>query len=495
MGGNLVNYPGDCRTPTANLLTVKLLLNSIISMPNAKFMTLDLKDFYLMMLMKRYKYIRMKLELFPQDIIDVYNLTSKVDHNRNAHCKVRRGMYGLPQAGIIVQELLETQLKTAGYMQSKLTPGYWKHKWQPISFTLVVDNFGVKYIGKGHVMHLINVLKKHYEVKREDWEGRQNLGITMDWDHKNHEVHLPMPEYVERALACFVRPIPSKPQHQPHKHIIPTYGATVQYAKPDDTSRRLLPAKKKFIQKVIGVFLYYGHAVDSTMVTALSAIASTQAAPTEETMVRCKLFLDNTATHKDVILTYRRSNMVVLTIHSNTSYLSKSKARSQAGGHFFLSSDTEDPINYGAVLNLAQIIKAVMSSAAEAELGALYINAREAVPQCQTLAEMNHKQPSTPMQTDNSTALGVVSNNIQPQCTKAMDMRFHWHWLQCHKAQRQFRFFWRPGPNNRADYWTKHHCAAQHIKKCPEILTPKIVLDILRALEKRAPTQSAAAAA
>jgi hypothetical protein len=91
MGGNLVNYPGDCGTPTANLLTVKLLLNSIIiiSTPNAKFMTLDLKDFYLMTPMKRYKYFCMKLDLFHQDIIDEYNLTSKVDHNGNVHCKVR----------------------------------------------------------------------------------------------------------------------------------------------------------------------------------------------------------------------------------------------------------------------------------------------------------------------------------------------------------------------------------------------------------------------
>ncbi len=93
MGGNLVNYPGDCETPTANLLTVKLLLNSIISTPNAKFMTLKLKDFYLMKPMKRYKYFHMKLELFPQDIIDEYNLANKVDHNGSMRCEVRHGMY------------------------------------------------------------------------------------------------------------------------------------------------------------------------------------------------------------------------------------------------------------------------------------------------------------------------------------------------------------------------------------------------------------------
>jgi hypothetical protein len=132
-------------------------------------------------------------------------------------------------------------------------------------------------------MHLINILKKHYEVK-EDWEGRQYLGIIMDWDHRNHKVHLSMPEYVERALARFGHPLPSKLQHQPHQHAIPMYGATVQYAKPVDTSQQLLPTEKKFIQEVIGVFLYYSCVVDSTMLTALSAIASTQAKPTEETV-------------------------------------------------------------------------------------------------------------------------------------------------------------------------------------------------------------------
>jgi hypothetical protein len=118
MGGNLVNYPGDCGTPTADLLTVKLLLNSIISTPNAKFMTLNLKDFYLMTPMKRYKYFRMKLELLSQDIIDKYDLTSKVNHNGNMHCEVQQGMYRLPQADIIAQELLEEQLKKAGCTQS-----------------------------------------------------------------------------------------------------------------------------------------------------------------------------------------------------------------------------------------------------------------------------------------------------------------------------------------------------------------------------------------
>ena len=69
-----------------------------------------------------------------------------------------------------------------------------------------------------------------------------------------------------------------------------------------------------------------------------------------------------------------------------------------------------------------------------------------------------------------------------------MDMRFHW--LRCHKAQRQFHFFWHPGPTNRADYWTKHHCTAHHIAKRPGILTPKIVLEALLAAEPFTPSQN-----
>jgi hypothetical protein len=79
----------------------------------------------------------------------------------------------------------------------------------------------------------------------------------------------------------------------------------VQYEKPEDTSQKLTPPKKKYIQEVIGVFLYYGRVVNSTMLTALSFIASAQAEPTEETMTHCKQFLDNAATHPDTILTYK----------------------------------------------------------------------------------------------------------------------------------------------------------------------------------------------
>ncbi len=110
-----------------------------------------------------------------------------------------------------------------------------------------------------------------------------------------------------------------------------------------------------------------------------------------------------------------------------------------------MSSDTKDPSNNGAVLNIAQLIKAVMSSAAKAKPDALYINTREAVPMQNVLKEIGHPQLPTLIQTDNSTALWVVTSNIQPRRTKAMDMRFYW--LHDRGAQKQFRFFLAAGQN------------------------------------------------
>ena len=90
-------------------------------------------------------------------------------------------------------------------------------------------------------------------------------------------------------------------------------------------------------------------------------------------MRKIKQLLDYAATHPDAAVTYRSSNMV-LASHSDASYLSENKARSRAGGHFFMASDIAVPKNNGAVHTVAQIIKTLMSSAAEAELDALYIN-------------------------------------------------------------------------------------------------------------------------
>jgi hypothetical protein len=130
-------------------------------------------------------------------------------------------------------------------------------------------------------------------------------------------------------------------------------------------------------------------AVNSTILTALNTIATQQAAPTESTLEEVKQLLDYCASQKEAIVTYNASDMI-LAVHSDASYLSKQKSRNRAGGHFYLSSNVPYPPNNGAIENIVKVIDAVVSLAAEAELGALFINAREAVYLQRILVDMGH---------------------------------------------------------------------------------------------------------
>ena len=93
------------------------------------------------------------------------------------------GIYGLPQSGLLVNQRLEKWLNKHGYHQSKLVPGLWKHKLRPVQFTLVVNDFRVKYVGEEHTMHLDKVPEEKYTITTE-WEGRSYIGTTLDWDYK-----------------------------------------------------------------------------------------------------------------------------------------------------------------------------------------------------------------------------------------------------------------------------------------------------------------------
>jgi hypothetical protein len=394
------------------MLLAKILFNSVISTRGARFMTLDISNFYLMTPLKRPEYIRVKINDIPEEIINEYKLREIANIQGMVCIEVTKGMYGLPQAGLLANKLLEKRLNKHGYFQSKLVPGLWKHTTRPITFTLVVDNFGVKYVGKEHAEHLMTVLQEHYQIKA-DWTGTRYIGIHMAWDYKKGRVHLYMPGYVQRALKLFQH-IKTKKQNQPFPHTAIKYEAKIQYAKQESTAPPVNPTEKKFIQKVCGKFLFYGRAVDSTVLTPISAIASQSANSTKETLAHTNQLLDYLATQEDAVLTYNRSEMI-MAVHSDASYLCEPKAKSRAGGHFFMSTNAEIPPNNGAILNIAHIIKHVMTSATEAELAALYIMAREAMYMRIILEEMGHKQPATPIQTDNAMAEAVINAKITPK--------------------------------------------------------------------------------
>ena len=112
-----------------------------------------------------------------------YNLATKVKNDGYVYIEIRRGMYGLPQLGLLAQQLLEKRLNTKGYSQDTLVPSLWTHTWRPVSFTICVDGFGVKYIGEQHVDHLMTFLSNHYTIY-SNWTGSRYLGLDLDWDYE-----------------------------------------------------------------------------------------------------------------------------------------------------------------------------------------------------------------------------------------------------------------------------------------------------------------------
>ena len=168
------------------------------------------------------------------------------------------------------------RLHKKGYTQSKVNPGFCTHAWRSIRFTLVVDDIGVKYVGKEHADHLVRVLKENYEIS-EDWGGKKYIGLTFDWDYLKRQFHVSMPGYVNMTLTRFKHQTPIQKHDQPYQHVIPNYGAKTQYAVGPDGTSLLKNDNKKFVQQVTVKLLYYARALDSTILVALSALASEQA--------------------------------------------------------------------------------------------------------------------------------------------------------------------------------------------------------------------------
>ncbi len=183
-GGNRINYPDDIGTPTTDMTLFICMVNSIILTPGAHCIMVDIKDFYLNTPMTCFEYMQIKISNIPKEIIDEYNLREIVTEDGYVYCKIRKGMYGLPQAGIIAQELLTERLAKHGYHQSKTIPGIWTHETRPITFTLAVDNFAIKIMSENNADHIINVLKKNYTIT-VDWEATKYIGLIIEWDYEN----------------------------------------------------------------------------------------------------------------------------------------------------------------------------------------------------------------------------------------------------------------------------------------------------------------------
>jgi hypothetical protein len=169
VGGDRLDYSGDVATSTTYITTFKILINSTLSPEDAAMMMMDINNYYLGTPLPRFEYMKILLSRFPEEIIQRYNLNA-LALDGWVHIEIRKGMYGLKQAGILANQLLHTRLVPFGYYQARHTPGLWLHKTRPISFTVVVNDLAVKYVGKHHAEHLRNALLRTYELTT-DWKA------------------------------------------------------------------------------------------------------------------------------------------------------------------------------------------------------------------------------------------------------------------------------------------------------------------------------------
>ena len=139
---------------------------------------MDISNMYLNTPLDRFKYIHVPYSNFPPDIIEHYNLASKVAADEFIYIEIRQTIYGLKQTDKLANQQLKKVLATRGYFPSKYTPGLYLRKTSPISFTLVVDDFGVKYVNKQDALHLEKLISDNFPMK-SDWNSTQYTGINL----------------------------------------------------------------------------------------------------------------------------------------------------------------------------------------------------------------------------------------------------------------------------------------------------------------------------
>jgi hypothetical protein len=192
-----------------------------------------------------------------------------------------------------------------------------------------------------------------------------------------------------------------------------------------NTSCPLPPDTIKRVQDIVDTLLYYGRAVDPTLLIALSSIAACQANGTTAVSKSCQQHFDYVATHPNASIHYKACDMI-LAAHTDASYFSEPNGKSRASAHFYLTNHDDKEFNNGTILMLSSIVKHVMSSASKAELAALYYGCKLAVPICTTLEEMGHPQlERTMITTNNITAQGLTMCAMTPKASKSMDQCFH----------------------------------------------------------------------
>ncbi len=462
LGGDKVQYDGLTSSPVADIVTIKIHQNSVVSDrrnfgTDTRYAGLDLTDFYLESDLDQPSWVNISVEDIAMDILTEYDLLKYV-HKGRILCRVDGTMYGHPAAGRIAHKDLVAHLALHGYMQHDNIPCLFFHTSNSISFTLVVDDFGIKYSSMADIDDLQRIIGFKYKFKIH-LTGSKYVGVRLDWNYEDNSYYADMPTTCDAALDLLCPDGPPRDRNSPGIYLTPKYGAPDLGATVDDTPL-VSAASKAFIMKVVGIFLFYARMVDHTMLPAITFISKKQSKPTEQTLAATNHFLGYVATHRNQRVHFKASDMILKVI-SDGSHLSQERAGSIVGGvHFLGNRDDLPSILNGAILPVCSSIPTVCGAASETEYAALYINAQHAYFERVVLESLGYPQEPTEIYADNMAAVGIANDTVKLRRSKAIDMRYHW--IRDRVRQGVFKVIWAKGADNDADFFTKLQPVKRH---------------------------------
>ena len=390
-GGHPLDCDGETATNSASMETVKIPLNSVLSTSGARLSTLDVKMMHLESLLKDPQHMRFKLSQIPDDFQRQCNLHALADGQGHVHAQIDGALCGLAEAGRIANQDMADHLAKFGHHECKFTPGLFTHESRPIQFTLIADDFAVKWVNRSDFDHPLHSLETKHTMTC-DVDEKQCVGMHLQWNCDTREVVCSMDQHIQDALSELEVTKPKQHFKGPSKSPSVNHGAKIQCIE-DDTSEPLTPEQTEFIQRVIGKFPFMARAVDNAPLHALNDPACQVSKGTQKTWEATQHVLKHIACNPAPAIRCRASDMI-LKAELDAAFDVTPDAKSRAAGCVHLGSKDNTQFN-APVHVLSKTIKGVMGSAAEAEAAALHMNAHKLIPMRDCLNTPKHPQPPT----------------------------------------------------------------------------------------------------
>jgi len=442
-GGNTQEENPLWTSRNTDMVAKKLFLNKVVS-EGLKFMTLDIKDFYLseMNVLDSPEYMVLKEKYLPKKYREKYgNMIS----NGQLLIRLDKTIYGMKQAGYIAQRNLIEILTKKGYKEENYN-SIFTNKTKSVAFVTHVDDFAVGYKDKGQVEELIKVLKEAGYTMTEDWEGKKFCGFEIDYN-KGKWIDISVKKTIERTVTRFGK---FKERECPYK-ISAIKFSKEQMEAEIDLSPELTDEEKTLLMEKVGLMRYIASAAYPHLELAVGKIAANVSKPTMELMEQADHLLGYLQSHPDRVIRYYPSDMI-MRAHSDASYGCEAEFRCRTGGFIYMGNDDKDFVN-GPIEVLSLVQKNNVTCTAEAEYVAVF-DVAQRLAYLRKLAEsLGYPQGTIIIECDNECAVRLSNNNSHERKLRHVAMRYHW--VKDQVRQGMIDVIWRKNVYNLADFATK----------------------------------------